>query len=235
MTEFSFDATAGTSQSTAKPRLPGNDIYEVVFDGCEIKDIQGVKEADKVYKCIDLKFTSGDGVYEHRVWEPRPEDFKRTEREFTNKNGKIEKIPQPSGLESTMLFFKHAIDTLNPTVAKQIDDGERKIGAPNWDKLRDLICTILNAGKGTTTKIKLLKNNKGEATFPGFFAAVNREGKAYVRNNFIGPKIAFTSYEVDRIKNEKTAKPTEASDLDLPEDDLPGTEGLDLTFNVQGL
>ncbi len=76
---FSFNTTAGASQSSAKPRLAGNDIYNVKFDGCEIVDIKGVKDPDKVYKVIKLKFSNGDGIYEHTVFEPRPEDFTRTE------------------------------------------------------------------------------------------------------------------------------------------------------------
>ena len=39
---FNFNATAGSSQSTSKPRLKGNDIYTVKFDECEVKDITGV-------------------------------------------------------------------------------------------------------------------------------------------------------------------------------------------------
>ena len=39
---FSFNTTAGASQSTVKPKLAGNEIYSVKFDGVEIKDIENV-------------------------------------------------------------------------------------------------------------------------------------------------------------------------------------------------
>jgi hypothetical protein len=235
MSFFSFDATAGASQSSAKPRLAGNDIYSVAFDGCEIKDIQGVKDPTQLYKVIILKFSNEDGAYEHTVFEPKEDEYKRTEREFTNKNGNIEKIPQPSGVESLMLFFKHSIDSINPSIAKKIDSGEASLKAKNWDELRQVVSQILNLGKGATTKIKLLKNNKGEATFPGFFAAVNRDGKAYIRNNFIGERIAFTPYEADRIKNEANAKPTQANVLDLGSSDEKEDTGLNLAFDILSL
>lgn len=235
MESFSFDATAGASQSTAKPRLLGNNIYTVKFDGCEIKDIQGVKDPTALYKVLSLKFSNDEGSYDHTVFEPKGDDYKRTDKEFTNKNGNIEKIPQASNVESLMLFLKHIIDAVNPTVAKQIDSGEKKLGAKSWDELRNLISNILNAGKGAQTKIKLLKNKAGEATFPGFFTAVNRDGKAYIRNNFVGEKVAFTAYEVDRIKNENTAKPTDAATLDFGIEEKAADSGLDLNFEVSGL
>ena len=88
---FNFNATAGSSQSTSKPRLKGNDIYTVKFDECEVKDITGVKDPTLTYKTLVIKFSNEDGVFEHTVFEPRSTDFERGETEFTNKNGKIEK------------------------------------------------------------------------------------------------------------------------------------------------
>lgn len=231
--DFSFSATAGASQSTAKPKLEGNTIPVVKFDGCEIKDVQGVKEPDKTYKQLILKFSNEDGVFEHTVWPPRPEDFTRKESEFKNKSGVMEKIPQASNVESMMLLFKHAIDSINPSVAKQIDEGKIKITAPTWEKLRELVAEILDKGKGVTTKIKLLKNKNGEATFPGFFAGLTKEGKAYVRNNFIGEKIAFSTYELDRINKEATAKPEKVQSFSPVNEE--SSDGLDLNFEVANL
>ena len=233
---YSFSTTAGASQSTVKPKLAGNNIHDVKFEGCEIKDVDGVKEPGKVYKQLILKFSNDDGVFEHTIWEPRPEDFNRRESEFKNKEGKVEKIPQPSNVESMMLLFKHAIDTINPSVAKDIDNKVKNLGAANWDDLRKLVCQILDAGKGIVTKIKLLKNKNGEATFPGFFAGLTRDGIAYVKNNFIGSKIAFSTYELQRIKNEATAKPTSMSNLGefTPPENVPSTTDLDMNFDLTG-
>lgn len=207
---FSFNATAGASQSTAKPRLAGNEIYVVNFDGCEIQDIKGVKDTSALYKVLKLKFSNEQGSYEHTIFEPREEDFNRTEREYTSKTGVLEKIPQTSGVENMMLLFKHAIDSINPTIAKAIDEGTQNLGAKDWDTLRQLVSKILDAGKGTSMQIKLLRNNKGEANFPGYFAGITKEGKAYVKNNFIGKNLSFTAYETQRIQKELTAKPTAA-------------------------
>jgi hypothetical protein len=239
MSGFNFDATAGASQSTSKPRLVGNDIYTVQLEDCVIEDIQGKKDPNALYKVLKIKFSNEDGSFEHAVFEPKELDFQRGESSFTNKNGNTEKIPQPSNVESMMLFFKHVIDSYVPEVAKKIDNNEQKIVAPNWDALRKLVKQILDLGKGRTSKIKLVKNKAGEAVFPGFFAGLTREGKAYVRNNFIGEKVAFTPYEMQKIKTSETARPTNMQSEDILgmdlQEDSAGSEDLDLNFDMTGI
>lgn len=232
MNGFSFDATAGTSQSTVKPRLEGNAIYTVKLDSCDIEDIQGVKDPSAIYRVLKIKFSNEEGSFEHTVFEPREDDFKRGESKFTNKNGNEEKIPQPSNVESMMLLFKHMIDSFVPKVGKEIDEGKKQIAAPDWDKLRLVVKKILDTGKGNESKIKLIKNKNEEARFPGFFAAVNREGTAYVRNNFIGNKVAFTPYELSRIQKEKEAIPTNTEELVNTPEINGSKDALDLDFNI---
>jgi hypothetical protein len=84
--------------------------------------------------------------------------------------------------------------------------------AKTWDELRLLVAKILNAGKGAKCEIKLLKDQNGEARFPSFFTSINKDGKAYVRNNFIGTNLMFTPYEKERIAAEASAKPTKVAE-----------------------
>lgn len=237
---FSFSTTAGASQSVVKPRLSGNEIYTVKFDGTEIVDIVGVKDPSITYKVIKLKFSTDDGSFEHAVFEPLEKDFGRTETDYTDKVGKKSTIPQPSNVESMMLFFKHAIDAINPVVALKIDSQTTSLNASSWDELRQLVGKILDAGKGTSFKIKLLKNGKtGEATFPGYFTGIKKEdNKAYIKNNFIGPKVAFTSYEMDRIKKEATAVVTKTNESSFNQNSIanePASDGLDMDFDTSKL
>jgi hypothetical protein len=132
-------------------------------------------------------------------------------------------------------LFKHAIDSINPTIAKQIDSGEKNLTAPDWDSLRNLVIKILDGGKGKSTKIKLLKNKSGEAVFPGFFASLTKEGKAYIRNNFIGEKISFSAYEVERIKKEATAKPNTPETFIPPTSTGNAGSDFDMNFSVADL
>ena len=233
MSSFSFDATAGTSQSTSKPRLAGNDIYTVKLDGAEVQDIQGVKDTSVVYKVLKIKFSNEDGTFEHTVFEPKPDDFKRGETEFKNKNGNTEKIPQPSNVESMMLLFKHIIDGFVPTVAEKIDKKEKSISAKTWDDLRNTMVKIFEIGKGNENKIKLIKSNAGEARFPSYFAAVSREGVAYVRNNFVGQKVAFSPYELTKITAAATAQPSKVESFTPEvENDSATDTSLDLDWDV---
>lgn len=237
MNNFSFDATAGASQSTNKPKLKGNEIHTVKFDECEIQDIKGVKDPSALYKVIKFKYSNEDGNHEHTVFEPRPDDFKRTESEYTDKKtGKINKIPQPSNVETMMLFFKHNIDAFVPAIAEKIDNNTASLNAANWDDLRKLVLKIMEQGKGTESKIKLMNNKDGEGRLPGFFAGISREGKVYMRNNFIGNKIAFTPYEITKVSNAAKAKvsppPAMGDDLNLPES---SDDNLDLGFDVEDL
>lgn len=233
MSGFSFDATAGTSQSTSKPRLAGNAIYNVKLDGAEIQDIQGVKDTSVVYKVLKIKFSNEDGNFEHTVFEPRPDDFKRTEVDFKNKNGNTEKIPQPSNVESMMLLFKHIIDGFVPKIAEQIDKKEKSISAKSWDDLRNTMVKILEYGKGNTCGIKLVVNKENEAKFPSFFAGLSREGVAYVRNNFVGNKLAFSPYELSKITAAATAAPSKVDNfIPEPEDQTEDTSGLDLDWEM---
>lgn len=232
---YSFDGTAGSSQSTVKPPLAFNTIHEVVFDGCEIKDVVGVKDPSQTYKQLVFKFSNDSGAYEHTLWEPKPDDFKRRETETTNKNGNKEKIPQPSNFESLMLFCKHLLDTLNPKEAIAIDKKEKKIGAANWDDFRTLIVKLFTPGKGTTTKIKLIKNSKDVASFPPYFASLTREGIPYVRNNFVGNKIGFSDAEVKKMKNNAAKPQSTQAGFDFAPPSGPPADDLDLSFDVNNI
>jgi hypothetical protein len=68
---------------------------------------------------------------------------------------------------------------------------------------------------GVKTKIKLLKDESGKAIFPRSFTALSREGKVYIRNNFIGDRIAFTAGEFIAIKSDCILLFEIVSDIEL--------------------
>lgn len=235
MSGFNFNITAGASQSTFKPQLSGNEIHEVKFDGAFSEDIQGRKDPSQVYKVLKLRFSNDKGQFEHTIFEPRPEDFKRGENKM-NKDGKETTFPTPSNVESMMLLLKHVIDAVTPEIGKKIDNKEITLGGKNWDELRANMIIVLDKGKGATTKIKLITDSKGNARFPGFFTSINQEGTAYIRNNFVGSAIGFTSYEKTRIENAANAKPTKMDDSILGQaDDANDESDLDLNFDIASL
>ena len=205
---FNFEETAGSSQSGVRKIFDGNAIYDVTFDGCEARDIQGVQDPTKTFHVLDIKFSNDDGMFTHTEFEPSPEDMQDTTSAFG--------YPQPSRVKSMMLLFKHLIDAVNPDLGKALDNKEKTLNTTSWDALRKLMVAATDPGKGTQTKIKLFKNKNGKAVFPGFFANYSKEGKLYMNTNFIGKNIFFTNKELDRIAKATEAKPTDSISLDGP-------------------
>lgn len=201
---FNFNDTIGVSQSGVNSILEGNNIYTVKFDGCEARDIQGVQDASKIYKVLDIKFSCPAGKFVDTIWEPKDVDAVDRESAYG---------PTPSNVKAMMLKFKHLIDAVNPTLAKQIDSKEKNLNAPNWDSLRKLMVQSTEPGVGTETKIKLIKNKKGEAIFP-YFAAYSKEGRLYMKTNFIGSNILWTAKELQQIEKANNATPTKVANTD---------------------
>lgn len=231
MSLFSFDNTAGASQSSTN-LLEGNKIHDVTFEEAVIEDFQGRQNPNITYKVIKLKFKNEDGTFEHAIFEPNKDrgDFDRGVRDFV-KDGKQQSMPTPSYVEVMMLLIKHVIDAVRPEAGAKIDSGEVSLNAKTWEELRKVVTEILNKGKGAKTKIKLLTDNKGYGRFPGFFTGINKDGKCYVRDNFIGNKIGFSPYEISRIKAANVAVPTDMSNpslSDAPTSDLSDINDFDL-------
>lgn len=223
---FNFNTTAGISQSNSKKVLEGNKIHEVTFEGCEARDIQGVQDPSKVFHVLDIKFANDEGYFTHTIWEPRDSDMEDTQGAFG---------PQPSRVKCMMLTLKHLIDAVNPELGKQIDNKEKSLATASWDALRKLMVTATETGKGTTTKIKLMKTKTGEATFPGFVANYNRNGVLYMRTNFIGNNIFFTNKELDQIKKQETATPTTVGTKFEDTKTLENPVTSDFSFDIDSL
>ena len=235
--DFSFETTAGASQSSHKPALKPNTIHEVQFDGVEQAEFNAKDGSGKVYKVLKIKFSNDTGAFEHTLWAPTAQDAERTVRTVDGKDGPIE-ITDPSRWETSRLLIKHLIDAVNPAYGAKIDNKEVNFGGKDWDELCKNVGIVCNpkAGQTITTKIKLLENKEGQPIFPGFFVGLRRaDNAAYIRNNFIGNALDFTSYEATRIKNSITAKPTEMPDIPTIDEDTLADDNLVEDFDVLGL
>lgn len=208
MMNFSFTETANASQSSFKPILQGNKIYDVTFKGCEKRDMAGKTDPSKIYKVLDIKFENNDGYYTHTFFEPTEADGQQRVTPYG---------PNPSNVQSMMLLFKHLIDTVNPKLADDINNKKNSLSANGWEDLRNKIIDATQVGVGTKCQIKLLNNNKGVSQFPPFFANYNRDGELYMNSNFIGQKLFFTPKELNKIKQVETARPTPTDDLSVDE------------------
>ena len=219
---FNFSETAGITSSNAKPQLEGNKIHTVTFDGCEARDIQGVKDASAVYKVLEIKFSNDEGVFTHTIWEPRPEDAQDTQSMYG---------PSPSPLKNMTLLLQHMAAALNPVLNDKFVKLPKDI---SWDQLRQFIAQEMAKAVGKQVEIKLLKNKSGQACFPGFIGTYDRTGALRLRTNFIGNKLVFTPKETANIVKQATAKPTTVSDT-LPNTAGSTSESSDLNFDIASL
>src|ERR1035437_107167 len=219
MSDFNFNETAGAAQSTSRPQLKGNAIYDVTFDGIEIKDMVGKKDQTAMYNVLNIKFSNKEGWFSHTIFEPRSEDGERSKTTFTDDKGVENVVPQLSNNEVMMLIFKHLIDAVNPELGALIDKGEAgtqmKITGSdahsNWISLRNVMKAATEPGIGKVVKLKLIVNKKGEAVFP-YFAAIDKEGKKYMKFNFIGENVFFGPKEIAALKKIAGAKPTKVGE-----------------------
>ena len=219
MIGFDFGMTAGASQSSSRKQLEGNAIHTVKFEGCEARDIDGKQDPTKKFKVLDIKFSNSDGYFTDTIWEPNDSDMEDRVGPYG---------AQPSNFKAMMYKFKHLIDAVNPALAAKIDSGEQKLNANTWDGLRTLMVQATTPGIGKETKIKLVKNNKGEAIFP-YFANYDRNGKFYMGTNFIGDNIFWTTKELNKMNAAAAAKPTASETFDAPAE-TQSTADIDFTF-----
>lgn len=220
---FNFGETAGASQNSRKATLEGNKIHNVTFAGCEARTIEGVKDPNAVYNVLDIKFENEDGVFTQTYFEPRDSDMQDRPGTFGD---------QPSAVKSMMLFFKHLLDAVNPVLAAEIDAKTKSMAVSTWTALRQFMVAHTTDGIGTKTKIKLIKNKKGEAIFP-YFAAYTKDAVLYVKTNFIGDKVFFSDKELATIDRMSKATPTAVEGLGLDELSSSKTEPLgNLDFSL---
>ena len=199
---FSF-SEAVNSQNNVRAQLTGDMIHEVTFDGCEARDFDSTQNPGQKFHVLEIKFSNKDGQFTHTVWEPKAADFEDRRGAF---------VARPSNVAVMGYLFKHWLDAVNPEASAKINKGELKMEVTpnNWDSVRKFMVEQTEAGKGTETKIKLVKKNNGDAMFP-YFLNYNREGKLYMSTNFIGNNIFFTTKELQKISRAQAAKPTAQS------------------------
>lgn len=208
--KIGFNGVSGVS--SAQPRLKAWQIHEVQFKGVEFSSFAGKKDPNATWQVMRTKFEGKDGIFEETTFCPKDGD------EVRPKNGDRE---SPSALERFQHFVAQLGEQL-PGVKERYD----KLSKYEWDfpgdfeKFVKTLADCLKPAIGKTVKLKLIGNKKGDAVLP-YFVNLNREGKPYTSNNFLGDKVFFTQYELDTMEKQKGAKPT---DMDAEANDGLNTE-----------
>lgn len=227
---FSGNSTKGLGES--KSALRGNAIYTVKFDG-----VEKVEMKNGEMHCLRIKFSNDEGYFNHTIFEPQPGDDQETDGAF-GKN--------PSRVMETITTLRHLGASVCPELNKKIDEFTDKT---TWEQIRNIVVETTTPAIGTETKIKLMKRkyndpNTGEpreeAQFPRFFLAYNRDGRLYMRTNFIGKGIYFSNKELDAIKKQDEAKPVAVNEFGSSTltantekfDEIPGGKPADDDFDM---
>lgn len=180
-----------------KPTLAGYEIHSVEFKGAEKPDFTG--KDGTIYKTIVLKFENESGSFSSTIFEPKDEDYTRKPSQFGGLN--------PCRVDIILDSFKQIVEAVNPTYYKENIEGASP-RFKNWEELRTAFVELTKPGIGTQTQIKLEKNKKGEAQFPGFPLTITREGVLLRTSTYIGKNLGWTAKELKAKTNFVTASVT---------------------------
>lgn len=213
MSVFNFDLSNSQPTSTHQPRLKPWNIYKVKFDGCRVEHIKGVKDPDKTYDILKVRFSNDEGYYEESVFFPKDDDAVRPK--YTNKEG--HEYEGASSFERTMTFVAQVAEVLNPEGFKKMQSLSGKF--KNFNDVCNVLIKITDPKKGTETNLKLVGRVAKDGTVnPALpkFCAVNKEGKLFTSDNFIGDKLFFSPYEEGKRNEYLNAKPTKMEEALAP-------------------
>lgn len=226
---FSINSNESSISSKRNTRLTPFAIHHVTFDGAEIKS--GTSKAGNEYKLLQLSFSNKEGSADMTLFWPDPEkDGVREVR--TAKDG--HEYETPSRWEQTKAIITQTLETLSPEGFKKMSELSPKFRS--FDDMAKAFTTLVNKCKGTEVDVKFngYVNKQGymQLTFPQL-AGVNKEGNAFVADNYIGfGNLGLSEYEMRRAKELAETKPTKMEAdpvMDSPAVDT--SDGDDLDFD----
>lgn len=216
---MNFDmGNSGYGNGASNFTLEGNKIHDVTFNGVEYS-----QSKDKKWEFMRIKFNGKSGGYfSDTTFGLQKDSMERKSTQYgTN----------PSQYDNLMMKIKHLLTAVAPKLLEQMMEGEIKFTPTNKNNIFkqyvEFISEQLKSYEGTPTKIKLVKNNKGEACFPPFFAGLSQDDVVYMRTNFIGMNLSFTPKETELMNTQAKAKPTVMADINTSMD-LNNSEGDDI-------
>jgi hypothetical protein len=215
---FNFGLSAESAVRSTRRPLSAWNIHEVKFTCCEILEFDGKKDPTQKYKMFAINFENEDGYYSERVFFPKEGDDQR--REYDTSNGG--KMVYPSNFELMKALISQTIQILNPTMWEKFVEASKKFKSA--DDMINTFIKVMDKVKGAETKLKLIgKNRDGRvvAAIPRL-VGINKQGEAFIADNYIGDKLFFTDYEETQRAKVNNAKPTE-----MPNDPLTDVAGVD--------
>lgn len=218
---FNFGiSTESAVRSSRRPLAPWS-INDVKFMGCEVREFAGKKDPSQTYKVLDIKFENEDGYFTVTNFFPKEGDDVR--RTYEGKNGGT--VEMPSNFETLMAIVKQTAQVINPEGFEKMQQASSKFRS--FDDVAKALIQITDKFKGTETKLKLVgRNRDGKVTadIPRILG-INKQGEAFVSDNYIGSKLFFTDYEETQRANYVKAAPTKMQDS---VEETPAEDSFDL-------
>lgn len=217
-------------RNTRQQLKPWN-IYDVKFTGCEIREFDGKKDPTAHYKVLAINFENEDGVFSVNQFFPKEGDDVR--RSYDGKNGG--KVEMPSNFETLMAIVKQTAMVLNPKGFEAMQAASSKF--KSFDDVASALIKITDKVKGTETKLKLVGRNrdgKVVAEIPRILG-INKEGEAFVADNYIGSKLFFSDYEEGKRAEYLNSKPTDMEKKDDLDNIASEQENNDDEFDLANL
>lgn len=225
---FNFGISAESAvRNSRRPFAPWG-IYDVKFMGCEVREFAGKKDPTQTYKVLDIKFENEDGYFNVTNFFPKEGDDVR--RTYEGKNGGT--VEMPSNFETLMAIVKQTAQVINPDGFEKMQQASSKFRS--FDDVAKALIQITDKFKGTETKLKLVgRNRDGKVTaeIPRILG-INKQGEAFVSDNYIGSKLFFSDYEETQRANYVKATPTKMQD---PIEDSTPVESVDDSFDLESL
>lgn len=131
-----------------------------------------------------------------------------------------------------MAIVKQTAQVINPDGFEKMQQASSKFRS--FDDVAKALIQITDKFKGTETKLKLVgRNRDGKVTaeIPRILG-INKQGEAFVSDNYIGSKLFFSDYEETQRANYVKATPTKMQD---PIDDSTPVESVDDSFDLESL
>lgn len=212
---FNFGISKESAVRNTKQQLKPWNIYDVTFQGCEIREFAGVKDPSKTYKVLDIKFSNDEGYFTVTKFFPKEGDDVR--REVTGKNGGKRELA--SNFEELMNVVKQTAEILTPEGFKKMSEASSKF--KSFDDVAKALKTVTDKVIGKSTKIKLIgrnRNNKIVAEIPNITSIF--DGEAAITDNYIGDKLFFSDYEEGKRAEYLNSKPTNMQTVKSSPEDL---------------
>lgn len=214
---FNFAISSDSAVRNSRRPLTPWEIHDVKFKGAEIREFNGKKDPNAHYKLLSIKYENEDGYFNVDLFFPKDGDDVRPE--FDGANGG--KVQMASSFETTMAIVKQTAQVLNPKGFEQMQ--KLSVKFKSFDDVAKTFIKVTTPAIDTDIKIKLTgKNRDGKvvAQIPRILA-LNKEGEAFICDNYIGPKLFWSDYEVGKRDEYLKSTPTD------PDKAVEDTAGVD--------